>query len=106
MMRIIFGFLWEYIVGKDVRPGKAYQHHKFRIIIFLLVCVSLTYNVIVTKRLFVYYDAFVILEKRYNEVKERNRELEETNKDLEAIIIKEFKKPPIRKETPKGSKNS
>ena len=29
MWKIIFGFIWELIIGKDVRPGKAYQHHKF-----------------------------------------------------------------------------
>lgn len=101
MWRIIFGFLWEVIVGKDVRPGKAYQRHKFRFVIFILVCISLGYNFITTKRLFVYYDAYTTLEKKYNELKIKAKQLEEDNRELEKIVVDSFKKSP----KPNGRQN-
>lgn len=87
MWKIIFAFLWEYIVGKDVRIGKAYRHHKFRIIFFIVLCGSLFYNYVVTNRLLVYYEAFITLEKKYEELKIKNKQLEEDNRNLEKVII-------------------
>lgn len=98
MWKIIFGFIWELIIGKDVRPGKAYQHHKFRILLVIVVCASLFYNYIVTKRLFVYYDAFNEVNVKYEKLKKENRQLEAENRKLHDIVIKhidrKYKPPP------------
>jgi hypothetical protein len=88
MWKIIFGFIWELIIGKDVRPGKAYQHHKFRILLVIVVCASLFYNFMVTKRLIVYYDAFNEVNVKYEKLKKENRQLESENRKLHDIVVK------------------
>ena len=99
MLKIIFGFIWELIIGKDVRPGKAYQHHKFRILLVIVVCFSLFYNYLVTQRLLVYYDAFNDVNVKYEKLKKENVQLEAENRKLHDIVVKhidrKYKPPPL-----------
>lgn len=99
MWKIIFGFIWELIIGKDVRPGKAYQHHKFRILLVIVVCFSLFYNYLVTKRLFVYYEAYNEVIVKYEKLKKENVQLEAENRKLHDIVVKhidrKYKPPPL-----------
>lgn len=88
MWKIIFGFIWELIIGKDVRPGKAYQHHKFRILLVIVVCFSLFYNYLVTQRLLIYYDAFNDVNVKYEKLKKENVQLEAENRKLHDIVVK------------------
>lgn len=99
MWKIIFGFIWELIIGKDVRPGKAYQHHKFRILLVIVVCASLFYNYLVTQRLFVYYEAYNEVNIKYEKLKKENVQLEAENRKLHDIVVKhidrKYKPPPL-----------
>jgi len=99
MWKIIFGFIWELIIGKDVRPGKAYQHHKFRILLVIVVFFSLFYNYLVTQRLLVYYDAFNDVNVKYEKLKKENVQLEAENRKLHDIVVKhidrKYKPPPL-----------
>lgn len=99
MWKIIFGFIWELIIGKDVRPSKAYQHHKFRILLVIVVCFSLFYNYLVTQRLLVYYDAFNDVNVKYEKLKKENVQLEAENRKLHDIVVKhidrKYKPPPL-----------
>lgn len=99
MWKIIFSFIWELIIGKDVRPGKAYQHHKFRILLVIVVCFSLFYNYLVTQRLLAYYDAFNDVNVKYEKLKKENVQLEAENRKLHDIVVKhidrKYKPPPL-----------
>lgn len=89
MWRIIFGFLWEGIVGKDQRekdPNRS-KLHKIRVVVFLISAGSIFYGFMATQRLMIYYDAFNELQIKYAKLKEENNELKRVNRELEDAII-------------------
>ena len=87
MWKTVIAFVWECIVGKDVRPGKALQHHKIRLLFFLVFCISFGYSYHVTKRVNTYFNAYQQLEVKYSRLKQRNKELEEEHKKLTDALI-------------------
>ena len=89
MWKTVIAFVWECIVGKDVRPGKALQHHKIRLLFFLMFCISFGYNYHVTKRVNTYFNAYQQLKGKYSQLKLRNEELEEEHKKLTDALIQQ-----------------
>lgn len=89
MWKTVIAFVWECIVGKDVRPGKAFQHHKIRLLFFLMFCISFGYSYHVTKRVNTYFNAYQQLAGKYNQLKLRNKELEEEHKKLTDALIQQ-----------------
>ena len=82
MFRTIIDFLWEWIVGKEVKPGQAIRHHKTRLLFFVVLVLSLGYNIKITDRFNQYYEAFEELKTRYSLQKVRIKSLEEDNQKL------------------------
>lgn len=82
MFRTIIDFLWEWIVGKEVKPGQAIRHHKTRLLFFVVLVLSLGYNIKITDRFNQYYEAFEELKTRYSLQKGRIKSLEEDNQKL------------------------
>ena len=82
MFRTIIDFLWEWIVGKEVKPGQAIRHHKTRLLFFVVLVLSLAYNVKITDRFNSYYEAFEELKSRYSLQKGKIKSLEEANQKL------------------------
>lgn len=88
MWKFIFGFIWDAIVGKDVRPGKAIKDHKSRVVMAVVFFLSVAYNVHVTTRLNTWYQAYRILEAKYVAQKAKVAELEKSNKTLTDVVTK------------------
>lgn len=93
MWKTVIAFVWEGIVGKDVRPGKAFQHHKIRLLFFLVFCISFGYSYHVTKRVNTYFNAYQQLEVKYSRLKQKNKELEEEHKKLTDALIQQTRNP-------------
>lgn len=87
MWKTVIAFVWECIVGKDVRPGKALQLHKIRLLFFLVFCISFGYSYHVTKRVNTYFNAYQQLEVKYSRLKQKNHDLEEENRKLTDALI-------------------
>ncbi|MGN6746744.1 hypothetical protein [Neisseria sp. P0024.S002] len=95
MFRTIIDFLWEWIVGKEVKPGQAIRHHKTRLLFFVVLVLSLGYNIKITDRFNLYYEAFEELKTRYSLQKGKIKTLEEGNQKLiESINMISHGKPP------------
>lgn len=85
-------FLWEGVVGKDIRPGKAIKHHKFRVAVFLLGLITLPYSVYITSRYHSYYVAFNQLDALYEAKKAEVKKLSDENARLNKIILDHVEK--------------
>lgn len=82
MWKSFFNFIWEWVVGKDVRLGTAIRHHKLRLTMFVVLILSLGLNYFTVKRLTFYYNAYEYSVVKNNEKKERILQLEAENKKL------------------------
>lgn len=104
MFRTIIDFLWEWIVGKEVKPGQAIRHHKTRLLFFIVLVLSLGYNIKITDRFNLYYEAFEELKTRYSLQKGKIKTLEEGNQKLINSInsITHGKPPECTHETDKN----
>ena len=95
MFRTIIDFLWEWIVGKEVKPDQAIRHHKTRLLFFVVLVLSLGYNIKITDRFNSYYEAFEELKSRYSLQKGKIKSLEEANQKLiDSVNLLTNGKPP------------
>lgn len=72
MFKIILDFLWEWIVGKDVRFDTAVRHHKKRIVFFVVCCLSLLLNYVLYNRIGVYHTAYEKMKTENAVLKDRS----------------------------------
>lgn len=86
-LRAIIGFLWEWIVGKDVRLDKAIKHHKLRLVLFICLIFSVAYNYHVTKRTLYHYNRYSEMKTQVSELTRKNNMLSVTVMDKDKVIL-------------------
>ena len=66
MFKFLFYFLWEWVVGKDVRFETAVRLHKKRIVMLVVLTFSLMAN-------YYFYKRLTEFSVKYQDIKERER---------------------------------
>jgi predicted RND superfamily exporter protein len=93
MLKAIWGFLYEYLIGKDVRFKTAIREHKRKLVLLILLFIALFFDYRLAKQVIAYHKVeqacLTKSEEQKEEIRKLNHEIDQL-RETNLVLVKKL----------------